>query len=144
MSFGNLVRRVMYTFCPPNLFYLIEMYPESSQLWTAILYCSLLIKIDSWACGTHFKQERILFVVCNVMANALETDCSDIKLLSTHLCSAAQTANVCLDDCFSWRGTNCHGFHFFLFLFGILLLFKKRSDLNINTVTKLNPFSRHF
>lgn len=74
-----------------------------------------------WASGTHFKEERILFVICNVMANALETDCMDIKLLSTHRCSTTQTINICLDDCFYWRGANCHGSK----LFCILVLWKK-------------------
>ena len=63
------------------------------------------------------------------MADALETDCMDIKLLSTHLYSTTQTINICLDDCFCWRGANCHGFRFFVFLF----FSKKDFDLNINT-----------
>lgn len=87
----------------------------------SFLNCQIILQsVDQdwfWACGTHFKQERILFVVCNVMANALETDCMDIKLLSTHLCSTTQTVNICLDDCFCWKGANCHGSNFLVFLF---------------------------
>lgn len=51
--------------CRLWIYFLAEMCPESSHLWTAKLYCSLLIKIDSEHVERilNKKESCLLFVV---------------------------------------------------------------------------------